>query len=156
MSGSFVTHYVQEDEHSPVENSPPFAHIQAPCKAASPSPVPTILYDSIQSSPGKDTVPARQIVPPRLTDHTYHDYASEICQYPITKKSKSNFPAKLHRMISDPANSQIIQWQPHGRGKSLMLICDRLICLCHCENSVVYLLAELYSKHGRSLTKSHS
>ena len=62
---------------------------------------------------------ARQIAPPRRTDHTYYDYATQTPspEYPVTKKSTSNFPAKLHRMISDPANAQAIQWQPHGRGK---------------------------------------
>lgn len=63
----------------------------------------------------------RHIAPPRRTDHTYHDYATHTpspYDYPVTKKSTSNFPAKLHRMISDPTNSQAIQWQPHGRGTS--------------------------------------
>ena len=64
--------------------------------------------------------PVRQIAPPRRTDHTYHDYATQIpspYEYPINKKSTSNFPAKLHRMVSDPSNSRAIQWQPHGRGR---------------------------------------
>ncbi|KAL3785967.1 hypothetical protein HJC23_005676 [Cyclotella cryptica] len=62
--------------------------------------------------------PPRQIAPPRRTDHTYHDYATQMpspYEYPITKKSTSNFPAKLHKMVSDPSNSRAIQWQPHGR-----------------------------------------
>lgn len=64
--------------------------------------------------------PLRQIAPPRRTDHTYHDYATQIpspYEYPINKKSTSNFPAKLHRMVSDPSNARAIQWQPHGRGR---------------------------------------
>ncbi|KAL7481176.1 hypothetical protein ACHAW6_006855 [Cyclotella cf. meneghiniana] len=56
--------------------------------------------------------------PPRRTDHTYHDWA----QYPpddsairTTKKSNNNFPAKLHRILSNPEHSCAISWQPHGR-----------------------------------------
>ena len=66
--------------------------------------------------------PLRQFAPPRRTDHTYKDYANQNPsprECPITKKSGSNFPAKLHRMISDSANSQAITWQSHGRGRSL-------------------------------------
>jgi hypothetical protein len=68
-------------------------------------------------------LPIRQFAPPRRTDHTYSDYATQTPsphECPITKKSHSNFPAKLHRIISNPANSQIITWQSHGRGKSSM------------------------------------
>ncbi|KAL3789629.1 hypothetical protein HJC23_003178 [Cyclotella cryptica] len=62
--------------------------------------------------------PNRQFALPRPTDHTYNDYATKPPsphECPITKKSNSNFPAKLHRMISNPANSQAITWQYHGR-----------------------------------------
>ncbi|EJK66076.1 hypothetical protein THAOC_13021 [Thalassiosira oceanica] len=31
------------------------------------------------------------------------------------KKSDRNFPVKLHRIVSDPLNSLIITWMPHGR-----------------------------------------
>lgn len=100
-----------------------------PATSASPSPPssldPPVLHAGAPASPAKQEVVARQPAPPRRTDHTYHDFSTHTLspyEYPSWKKSKSNFPAKLHRMISDPANANIIQWQPHGRGKPLSLI----------------------------------
>ncbi|KAL7477761.1 hypothetical protein ACHAW6_003556 [Cyclotella cf. meneghiniana] len=92
-----------------VASTEPASHV-----AARPPPPPLLHSGSGSYS----DAPVRQIAPPRRTDHTYHDYATHSpspYDYPVTKKSTSNFPAKLHRMISDPTNSQAIQWQPHGR-----------------------------------------
>jgi hypothetical protein len=80
-------------------------------------------------------VPPRQLAAPRKTDHSYVDYSTHSpspYQYPTTKKSDNNFPAKLHRLISDPANSEAIQWQPHGRGASSLGSCAPLLILCRC------------------------
>jgi hypothetical protein len=93
------------------------ANEHVPYAAAAP-PSPSTLHEVASSS--QAVAPVRQVAPPRRTDHTYHDYATQTpspYEYPVTKKSTSNFPAKLHRMISDPSNSHAIQWQPHGRGK---------------------------------------
>ncbi|KAL7525859.1 hypothetical protein ACHAXR_001191, partial [Thalassiosira sp. AJA248-18] len=54
----------------------------------------------------------------RYVDHTYRDLSryiesgGKICPH---KKSDTNFPAKLHMMLSGPDNSHIITWMPHGR-----------------------------------------
>ncbi|KAL9186011.1 hypothetical protein ACHAXT_005249 [Thalassiosira profunda] len=54
----------------------------------------------------------------RYVDHTYRDYSryvedgGELVKH---KKHNNNFPAKLHRMLSDPGNAEIIAWLPHGR-----------------------------------------
>lgn len=56
-------------------------------------------------------------------DHTYHDYSryleegGEIVKH---KKSGANFPAKLHRMLSDSGFSHIITWMPHGRAWKIL------------------------------------
>lgn len=80
--------------------------------ASAPQPQPPPVISAPEASP-------RQLAPPRKTDHTYHDYAQDhrsLLKFPLTKKCSSNFPAKLHAMISDPTNAEAIQWQPHGRG----------------------------------------
>mmetsp|Transcript_5546 Transcript_5546/g.12065 ORF Transcript_5546/g.12065 Transcript_5546/m.12065 type:complete len:403 (-) Transcript_5546:1048-2256(-) len=54
----------------------------------------------------------------RYVDHTYRDFSKYIDEggHLIKhKKSEANFPAKLHKMISEPTNSSIITWMPHGR-----------------------------------------
>ncbi|KAL3789638.1 hypothetical protein HJC23_003187 [Cyclotella cryptica] len=99
---------VQDDDVSFATDHPP-----------PPSPFPRGHGDT-----GSEiVVPIRQFAPPRRTDHTYQDYANQIpsphhCL--VTKKSGSNFPAKLHRMISDPANSEAIAWQSHGRAWKIL------------------------------------
>mmetsp|Transcript_40922 Transcript_40922/g.87162 ORF Transcript_40922/g.87162 Transcript_40922/m.87162 type:complete len:465 (-) Transcript_40922:180-1574(-) len=51
-------------------------------------------------------------------DHTYHDFSlylregGEIIKH---KKCESNFPAKLHGVLSDPLYSHVIAWMSHGR-----------------------------------------
>ncbi|KAL7502650.1 hypothetical protein ACHAXN_001057 [Cyclotella atomus] len=106
-------------------NDPPPPHEQAPVAHPNDPPEHPAYSTAPSVSNPNDGVPAaaqvaptRQVAPPRRTDHTYHDYATQTpspYEYPVTKKSTSNFPAKLHRMISEPANAQAIQWQPHGR-----------------------------------------
>lgn len=106
-------------------NGPSRVDHNVPYEVAPPSKAAPVLHDGASSA--TQAPPARQVVPPRRTDHTYHDYATQSpspYEFPVTKKSTSNFPAKLHRMISDPANSHAIQWQPHGRGKLLMFCCQ--------------------------------
>lgn len=61
-------------------------------------------------------VPTRRgAVSPQYIDHTYHDYSN----YPTSElpaaKLSNNFPSKLHQILSDPVNSHIISWMPHGR-----------------------------------------
>lgn len=54
----------------------------------------------------------------RYVDHTYRDYSryvkdgGELLKH---KKSGNNFPARLHRVLSDEENADVITWMPHGR-----------------------------------------
>lgn len=56
--------------------------------------------------------------PLRFVDHTYHDYSryleqgGELIKH---KKSTDNFPARLHRILSNDEHSDVICWMPHGR-----------------------------------------
>lgn len=54
----------------------------------------------------------------RYVDHTYRDYSrylEEGGQLAKHKKCQANFPAKLHKILSEQAHSHIITWLPHGR-----------------------------------------
>ncbi|KAL7489978.1 hypothetical protein ACHAW6_016180 [Cyclotella cf. meneghiniana] len=109
--------YQLEDEitNRPEQMQPPVDHDHVTlADARRPPPAPLAHGDT-----GSEIfVAPRQFAPPRRTDHTYSDYATQTPsphECPITKKSHSNFPAKLHRIISNPANSQAIAWQSHGR-----------------------------------------
>ncbi|KAL3783831.1 hypothetical protein HJC23_005324 [Cyclotella cryptica] len=92
-------------------------------------PSPELQYDSLSS---KNSNP-RLAPPPRRIDHTYHDWAT----YPpddhalrTTKKSNNNFPAKLHRILSNPEHAHAICWQPHGRAwkiKDKKLLVEKVI-----------------------------
>eukprot|EP00571_Detonula_confervacea_P011564 CAMPEP_0172307574 /NCGR_PEP_ID=MMETSP1058-20130122/8402_1 /TAXON_ID=83371 /ORGANISM="Detonula confervacea, Strain CCMP 353" /LENGTH=437 /DNA_ID=CAMNT_0013019779 /DNA_START=45 /DNA_END=1358 /DNA_ORIENTATION=+ len=56
-------------------------------------------------------------------NHTYRDFSLYLQQgLPIIdhKKAGSNFPAKLHQMLSEPHFSHIIGWMPHGRAFKIM------------------------------------
>ena len=49
----------------------------------------------------------------RYVDHTYRDYSRYIengGQLIKHKKSEKNFPAKVHKMISDQRHSNVITW----------------------------------------------
>ena len=49
----------------------------------------------------------------KYADHTYRDFSrftdggGQLIKH---KKSEANFPAKLHKMVSDPRHSRIITW----------------------------------------------
>ena len=54
-----------------------------------------------------------ETLPRRFTDHTYHDFSNYIKEggkLKKHKKSESNFPARLHAMLSDEQYSHIITW----------------------------------------------
>ena len=54
----------------------------------------------------------------RYVDHTYRDFSryiedgGELIKH---KKCEANFPAKIHKMLSDPRHADAITWMPHGR-----------------------------------------
>jgi hypothetical protein len=49
-------------------------------------------------------------------DHTYLDYTQKdlLVQSPSFGTAKG-FPAKLHKILSDPSYNDVIAWAPHGR-----------------------------------------
>jgi len=54
--------------------------------------------------------------PPRRIDHTYRDYSKfPLSELPARKKAPTNFPSKLHHILSTHAFSHIVSWMPHGR-----------------------------------------
>jgi len=54
--------------------------------------------------------------PQRRVDHTYRDYSNfTLDEVPAGKNTRSNFPRKLHQIVSNPDHSHIISWMPHGR-----------------------------------------
>ena len=64
----------------------------------------------------------------RQVDHTYRDYSIFKPESPLGnrdefdqgKKLDSNFPAKLHAILSNPEYAHIISWMPHGRSWKIM------------------------------------
>jgi len=53
--------------------------------------------------------------PPRRIDHTYRDYSDfPTADLPVLK-APTNFPSKLHHILSDPEYQHVISWMPHGR-----------------------------------------
>ena len=47
-------------------------------------------------------------VPSRRMDHTYRDYAYySLGNLPAASKTPSNFPSKLHHILSDPENHHV-------------------------------------------------
>lgn len=54
----------------------------------------------------------------KYVDHTYRDfsrYIEEGGEMIKHKKSGNNFPARLHKILSEPTHSDVITWMPHGR-----------------------------------------
>jgi hypothetical protein len=47
-------------------------------------------------------------VPPRRTDHTYRDFSKfSVDKLPMNKKAQTNFPTKLHQILSTPEFSHV-------------------------------------------------
>ena len=53
--------------------------------------------------------------PPRRIDHTYCDYSNFSTEDLPVLKAPTNFPSKLHHILSDPEYQHVISWMPHGR-----------------------------------------
>ena len=67
--------------------------------------------------------------------HTYHDLSRYLQEGGIVvkhKKSSSNFPAKLHQILSEPQFSHIIVWMVR-RCVFLLCICCTNISILECE-----------------------
>ena len=50
----------------------------------------------------------RQRPPPRRVDHTYRDYSNfPLAELPAGKKTPTNFPSKLHQILSTPEYAHV-------------------------------------------------
>ncbi|KAL7502730.1 hypothetical protein ACHAXN_000977 [Cyclotella atomus] len=97
---------------------------QAPNAAAYPLAPAAAVGAPIISQAHLPSPTSRKAAPPRQTDHTYHDWAKHPPDdYAIrsSKKADNNFPAKLHRILSNPEHDHAICWQPHGRDKNALV-----------------------------------
>jgi len=59
----------------------------------------------------------------KYVDHTYRDfsrYIEEGGKLIKHKKSTNNFPARLHKMLSESKNEDVIAWMPHGRAWKIL------------------------------------
>jgi len=94
-----------------------------------------------------------------LIDHTYYNYSlvnvyeelsrrSSQGQYknPNRKGLTTNFPAKLHKILSNPEFRHIIRWMPHGR--SWTVVNKDLLAKTVCKR---YWNHESYESFNRSL-----
>lgn len=74
----------------------------------------------------------------RYVDHTYRDYSTyvqdggELVKH---KKSGNNFPARLHEVVSDEANSHAIAW--------MVRVIWFVLSWCVCELSLWWMLCYL-------------
>lgn len=77
--------------------------------------VPTHKSQPPRSSPPPSSA-SRNRPPPRRVDHTYREYSNfPPSELPIRKKAPTNFPSKLHQILSSSAYTHILSWMPHGR-----------------------------------------
>ena len=102
---------------------PPAVAVAATAAAAVVPPISTMAPHT--PPPAAALRPPQPIFPcplPRRTDHTYRDFSTHniTCDLTLSKRSTTNFPAKLHLIISDPANADIITWMPHGRSWKIL------------------------------------
>jgi hypothetical protein len=77
---------------------------------AGPSPSSSAAADNNSNKAGGEV---DETLPRRFTDHTYHDFSNYIKEggkLKKHKKSESNFPARLHAILSDEQYSHIITW----------------------------------------------
>lgn len=82
-------------------------------------------------------------------DHTCHDYSCYLEQggpIPNPKKAEANFPAKLHRMLSDDTLSDIITWMVRIRGPGSL----QTSTTCIIVDLLTVRGCSQYQPHGRS------
>ena len=78
--------------------------------------------------------------PRQRVDHTYRDFSRYLAEgRPITKhkKSDSNFPAKLHEMLSEPEMQDIITWMVRSVQITLSSLClsrQLIPVVCTCQH----------------------
>jgi len=67
------------------------------------------------SSARQSSASSSNRAPPRRIDHTYRDYSNFPTEDLPVLKAPTNFPSKLHHILSDPEYQHVISWMPHGR-----------------------------------------
>lgn len=96
----------------------------APQQEEAPSPIPSIrlkpqpMASSIISRSTQSTpLNHNNRPPPRRVDHTYRDYSGFPAEdFPeAARRAPTNFPSKLHKILSTHEYCHIISWMPHGR-----------------------------------------
>ena len=100
----------------------------------------------------------------KYVDHTYHDFSNYIIEggeLTKHKKSDNNFPARLHKLISDVNSNDVITWMvsllvilyTHGRiAKAHNMMCSFLIP----SRTLYPPYSSLTAVRGRSSTKNVS
>jgi hypothetical protein len=113
----------------------------------------------IHGDEGEPPLKKKRCVNAKPVDHTYHDYtqvtdvdsvfearASEqhkadgvavVAANPRRKGLTTNFPAKLHKIVSDPRYNHIIRWQSHGRSWTVVdkELLASVVCSEHFKHS---------------------
>jgi hypothetical protein len=63
--------------------------------------------------------PSTNRAPPRRVDHTYRDFSQFSCEKPhLSNKAPSNFPAKLHQILSTPECSHVSHYAMYFKSTS--------------------------------------
>ena len=64
-------------------------------------------------SPSHQRLAPPSRAPPRRVDHTYRDYSNfPISELPVTKKTPTNFPSKLHQILSTAEFAHVSSQRP--------------------------------------------
>ena len=64
-------------------------------------------------SPSHQRLAPPSRAPPRRVDHTYRDYRNfPISELPVTKKTPTNFPSKLHQILSTAEFAHVSSQRP--------------------------------------------
>ena len=87
-------------EHVHDQNKPPPVQgpREGPCRPPHPHPQPSFQL----------SLAPRNRAPPRHIDHTYRDYSNfPLGELPKGKKVSTNFPSKLHQILSTPVYSHV-------------------------------------------------
>jgi hypothetical protein len=90
-------------------------HPQAP-----PNPSLLLISDD-EGQPPVTTSNVNQSLPTALrrVDHTYRDYSNfPLEELPIRKRAPTNFPSKLHQILSNPEYSHVSQMPCHSSSYS--------------------------------------
>jgi hypothetical protein len=73
-----------------------------------PDPSSLLLQLSDNKQAGNSTANGAQAPTQRRVDHTYRDYSNfPLDELPTRKRAPTNFPSKLHQILSNPEYSHV-------------------------------------------------